>query len=158
MQENSCVIELSFLRANNEYYIKELAYYILETEDYAVYTMKPPYPYAELTTKDKYQCSWITRHLTSIHWGEGDHNYDQLENIMRSISDMNLKFFAKGLEKTTTLIRYLNRPVTNIETIGCPKLCTLPEASFLKCKYHVKDINCCLFKACRIARWLTKIN
>lgn len=118
--------------------------------------MKPPYPFFKLSQKDKRLCGWVTRQLVSIQWNEGKYEYEELENILRDLNDMNLLFFTKGLEKTKTLMKYLDKPVKNIESLGCPKLSVLPETHFLKCEYHRNNSNCSLYKAFRIAEWIKK--
>lgn len=157
-ERKACVVEISFLRANGRYFVKELAYYVMETDDSGVYTFKPPFPYKELSLSDRRLCSWITRHITSIQWNEGEYDYSQLDDLTRSISEMNYKFYTKGDEKSKTLTRYFGKPVENIEKLGCPKLEELPEPLELKCIYHEDNANCCLLRAYRIAQWLKKIN
>ena len=74
------------------------------------------------TFKPSKQTTWNTRHLHGIAWSSGKLDYDKLFAVFYDIKVMNIKVFAKGLEKSKLLTSLLGQNVENLDDYGCPKI------------------------------------
>lgn len=151
-----CVLEISFLRANDENVIKELAYYIVETGENGVFVFRPPFPYRELDIKDKRLNEWVSRNICSLNWNDGDYDFKEFANIIGGLKEKANMFWTKGLEKSIFLTKSLGSVVENVESWGCPKLSDHPIEPLLNCIYHENIERCCLFKAYKLNLWIIK--
>lgn len=150
----TCILEGVFLRASGKFILKEVAFYVVESEEASVFNFKPPFSYEELSYVDKRLCSWISSNICDLKWDDGDLEYSKLNEVALTISGKGKTFFTKGVEKAKFFTDFLGVQVVNIEDLGCPKLTTLSDPIQLTCKYHLNNANCALFKAYRLSFWM----
>lgn len=156
-EENTCILEVNFLRANGRHILKELAYIIVETGESSVYAFRPPFPYHELSLLDRRQCAWISRSICGLDWNEGDYAITDLDFIIPSILSKAGSFYTKGVEKSSFLSELFGVNIVNIESLGCPKFSRLSNECPLHCKYHADNSSCALIKAYKIKLWKMQI-
>ena len=66
----------------------------------------------------------MAKYLYGLDWEKGDYPYCYLQQILQivvlrfTLSD----FYAKGVEKTDTLQKMLQRKISNLEDLLCPKI------------------------------------
>lgn len=142
-----------FKNEENKFIVKEIA--ILSKTCSTNLLIKPPYPFYNLTTKERLQVSWIERNL-GILWNEGFIPFNMLKlNVMDFFRNKHV--YTKGVEKVKWLKKLLdNNNVYNLEDLNCPKFETLynlyPE-NIQTCIYHKKICALknvlCLYKWCK---------
>lgn len=133
----------------NEFIPKEIA--IQFDNQILVLLIKPPYPFYNLTKKERLQVAWIEKNR-GILWNEG---YVPYFNYKFLILDFikHKKIFAKGYEKVMWLKVILeNKNVYNLEESSCPSLETLykkysTSSDIQSCVYHsnicaLKNVTC----------------
>lgn len=150
----TCIVEAVFLRANSKFILKEICYYVVETGENEIFTLKPPHPWEELSYVDKRLCSWISSNICELKWGDGELEYSKLKDLATTISGKGKTFYTKGLEKANFLTDFLDVPVINLEDFHCPKLTDLTDLTnsiSIACKYHSNKSNCALFKAYKLS-------
>ena len=82
---------------------------------------------------------WVSKHLHGISWDSGSYPYWFLSQIFIAIMIRfpTAKFYAKGKEKTETLQKLLQKDVTNLETLLCPKIEEIfTPVEHLTCSLH----------------------
>lgn len=147
-----------FKYKQEEFIIKELSV-CGESIDSIVFL--PPVPYNNLSTKEQKAHTWVTQHLHGIPWSSGKYPYQYLSQILRSFSQRYplSEFFAKGEEKASVLAKYLEKPVENLDSLGCPKVENL-RGTVGCCDNHYltncKHNHCSRRKAVLYHNWLTK--
>lgn len=145
---NAIVDVQGFKTETNEFIIKEIA--ILCDKKVQVFLIKPPYPFYDLTKKERLQVSWIERHR-KIYWNEGEVLYSKHKTLIANIlRDKNI--YVKGSEKTEWLKIFTNYDVNNLEDKGCPSLLSLQKQyencnDLYSCIYHnsvcaLKNVIC----------------
>lgn len=126
-----------FKSEDNKFIPKEIA--ILCEQSSLVLLIKPPYPFYNLTKKERLQVAWIERNR-GIFWNQGFVPYI---NFKFSILNFfkNKRIYAKGLEKVAWLKEILEiDDVYNLEDLSCPNLDTLHK------KYSLsRDIQSCIY-------------
>lgn len=129
-----------FKSEDNKFIPKEIA--ILSGNRSLVLLIKPPYPFYNLTKKERLQVAWIERNR-GIFWNEG---FIPFANFKFHILDFlkNKYIYTKGFEKMMWLKEILEtNHVYNLEDFDCPSLETLHEkysmsTEILSCIYHDK--------------------
>ena len=104
------------------FFIKEVAVCSEEYNDCVLF--QPPRQFEVLSTDEKRAFTWLTRNLHGIDWSAGTYSYIYITQICQSICMRNpkAKFYAKGSEKTKLLTELLERPVMDLNDLGCPKI------------------------------------
>ena len=59
----------------------------------------PPFPWKELSFKNKKTAAWLTRHYHGLRWDSGELPYSSLELILTSLFASYNIIYTKGLEK-----------------------------------------------------------
>lgn len=141
-----------FKNERNEFIPKEIA--IISKSDIMILLIKPPYPFYDLTKKERVQVAWIERNR-GIKWNEGIvpyYNYKcKLQDFLK-----NKCIFTKGAEKVLWLKDiFQNNYVYNLEDKGCPNFATMyrDSSNIRSCIYHknicaVKNVFC-LYNWCK---------
>lgn len=137
----SVIVDVQGFKSEHNMFIpKEIA--ILSEKNSLVLLIKPPYPFYNLTKKERLHVAWIERNR-GIFWKEGFIPY---LNFKFHILDFfkNKYIYPKGSEKVMWLREILEtNNVYNIEDLQCPSLETLHEkystsADIRSCIYHTK--------------------
>lgn len=134
-----------FKNEHNDFIPKEIA--IMSKNHVLVLLIKPPYPFFNLTRKERLQVAWIERNR-GILWNEGFVPYFEYNAlILDFVKDK--RIYTKGGEKVLWLKKILkNESIYNLEDMNCPKLETLyknysTSSDIQSCIYHR---NICAFK------------
>ena len=112
----------SFRSKKSSFIVKELAITCNSYTD--TNSFSPPHSFFSLTLSERKSYLWVSEYLTGLHWERRDFPYCYLQQIFQSgvlrfpLSD----FYAKGVEKTGTLQKLLQRKDTNLEDLLCPQI------------------------------------
>lgn len=144
-----------FKSENNKFIPKEIA--IRSEKHVLVLLIKPPYPFYNLTRKERSHVAWIEKNR-GILWNEGFVPYYNFNFIVQNYLE-NKRIFVKGCEKVLWLKQIIdNDNVYNLEDNDCPKLETLYENYLMSpdiqsCIYHS---NVCAYKnvSCLYKWWI----
>lgn len=134
-----------FKNEDNQFIPKEIA--IVSKTHSFVLLIKPPYPFYNLTKKERLSVSWIERNR-GILWNEGFVPYLNYKILLKDFFK-NKRVYTKGYEKVLWLKDILqNSNVYNLEDNNCPSFENLfkiyERSSELKsCIYHE---NVCAYK------------
>lgn len=146
---NAVVDIQGFKSENNKFIPKEIA--ILCENHVLVLLIKPPYPFYNLTRKERMQVAWIERNI-GILWNEGFVPYFNYKFLIWDYLK-NKNIFTKGCEKVMWLKEILgNDNIYNLEENNCPNLKTLYQkysmsSDIQSCIYHsntcaLKNVTC----------------
>ena len=111
-----------FRSKKSGFIVKELAITCKNYTD--TISFSPPHSFNSLALSEQKSYQWVSKYLHGLDWEKGDYPYCYLQQILRSVvlrfplSD----FYAKGVEKTDTMQKLLQRKVTNLEDLLCPKI------------------------------------
>ena len=111
-----------FRHKKSGFIIKELAIF---TENYTdTVSFLPPASFNTLSLGEQKSYRWVSKFLHGLDWESGDYPYCYLQQICQSIvlRFPLSKFYSKGTEKTDTLQKLLQKEVTNLESLLCPKI------------------------------------
>ena len=151
-----------FRSKKSDFIVKELAITCNNYTD--TISFSPPHSFNSLTLSEQKSYQWVSKYLHGLDWEKGDYPYCYLKQILQSVvlrfplSD----FYAKGVEKTDTLQKLLQRKVTNLEDLLCPKIehlsfyretpiCDLHSTT---CPKRQKNKHCARKKAQLFYYWL----
>lgn len=145
---SSVVIEFEgFQVKTNDFVIKELAFYVVDHGYHARWSFLPPYPWEQLTVKNRKSYAWLTRYCHGLRWDSGELPYSALERIVSSLFISYKTIYTKGLEKTKFLEKISKRKIFNLNDFGCPKIDSL-KRTVLNCPSHKSHFkHCALLKA-----------
>lgn len=142
---NAVVDVQGFKSEDNKFIPKEIA--ILCDNRILVLLIKPPYPFYNLTAKERLQVAWVERNV-GILWNEGFVPYFTYKLLILEYIK-NKKIYTKGCEKVMWLKEILETDnIYNLEECNCPNLKTLyknysTSSDIQSCIYHS---NICAFK------------
>lgn len=128
-----------FKNENNEFIIKELAIISTDEEVYELNLFRPPCGFHELAEKLKSQVIWLEKCFHGLYWNSGLKDYDELNDVFKSVFKMGGTIYVKGDEKRTYINGLLSAMavrVLNLEDFDCPSLPVLRETWKL---YNVKS-------------------
>lgn len=142
LAQKSVVLDIEgFKFKKSTFVIKELSI----TGDYTdTILFSPPEPLSNLQKDHQYSVCWLSRNLHGLSWDSGEYPYNLLHQIFLSIS---LRypahtFYAKGSEKCEFLSHNLKCNVINLETLNCPKIEDLIEATTQQpCRNHSRKLS-----------------
>lgn len=146
---NAIVDVQGFKTESNEFIVKEMA--IACGNQIMILLIKPPFPFYNLTKKEKSQVNWIERNR-KIFWKEGFIPYLKLlQYIEPYLKDKNI--YVKGCEKVSWLRNIVKHDnVYNLEDKNCPSLQKLfddygKSSDIFNCVYHsnvcaLKNVTC----------------
>ena len=102
--------------------IKELSICLNNYSDTVLFL--PPISFNSLSSSERKSHQGVTKHLHGVSWYSGSYLYWFLSQIFIAIKIRfpTAKFYAKGKEKTATLQTLLQKDITHIETLLCPKI------------------------------------
>ena len=148
LTENSVVLDLEgFHYRKNPFFIKELGVCSEEYNDCVLF--KPPRTFEYLSIEEKRAFTWLTRNLHGIDWNAGTYPYIYTTQICQSICLRNptARFYSKGSEKSKLLSELLERPVIDLNDLGCPKTANIRNKT--RCPNHfVRQNGECLGNHC----------
>lgn len=147
-----------FQLPSGNYIVKELAFHAVKGNPLTgVCTFQSPFPFEDLTIREKIQYSWIARNIHRIDWNQGELPYFKFRTILMFLCDMFSNIYVKGLEKKKFLEFLTGRVCHNLEDLGCPKVNELlPTLS--SCTVHSTDFkHCALVKAKAFGRFLQEL-
>ena len=144
----SVVVEFEGFQLNPyDFIIKELAFYVIDYGYHARWNFLPPFPWSELSAKNKKMAAWLTRNFHGLRWESGDLPYSSCELILTSLLTSYKVIYTKGLEKTIFLERKSGRKIFNLDDLNCPKVTSLGSLQ-VKCPVHMLHFkHCALVKA-----------
>ena len=151
----SVVVEFEGFQLNPyDFIIKELAFYVVDYGYHWLWNFLPPFPWNELSAKNKKTAAWLTRNCHGLRWESGDLPYSSLEFILTSLLTSYNTIYTKGLEKTVFLERKTGRKILNLNDLNCPKVTSL-ESLPVKCPIHMPHFkHCALVKASFYAMYI----
>ena len=152
---SSVVVEFEgFQLSPYDFIIKELAFYVVDFGYHGRWNFLPPFPWNELSVKNKKTAAWLTRNCHGLRWESGDLPYSSLELILTSLLTSYNTIYTKGLEKTIFLERKSGRKILNLNDLNCPKV-TFCESLQVKCPVHAPHFkHCALLKASFYAMYI----
>lgn len=146
---NAIVDVQGFKMENNEFIVKEVA--IALQNRILVLLIKPPYPFYDLTRKERLQVSWIERNR-NIFWNSGFVPYLSFKQYIEPyLQDKHI--YVKGCEKVSWLRNIVTHDkVYNLEDKNCPSFQKLFDDygmcnNIFSCVYHsnvcaLKNVTC----------------
>ena len=142
-----------FRHKKSGFIIKELSVCSNNYSDTVLFL--PPISFNSLSSSERKSHQWVTKHLHGISW---DSAFIAIE-----IRFPTAKFYAKGKEKTETLQKLIQKDVTNLETLLCPKIEEIfTPVEHLICSFHSslllfkqKKKHCAKRKAQVYFYWIT---
>lgn len=130
-----------FKNEQNQFIPKEIA--VLCDRRVYVLLIKPPYPFYDLTKKERLQVAWLEKNR-GLLWNEGITPYFNYKNQLCDFLS-NKCILTKGCEKVIWLKEMFDNNITvyNLEDRNCPSLVTLYDqysssSNILSCVYHEK--------------------
>ena len=152
-----------FRHKKSGFIIKELSICSNNYSDTVLFL--PPISFNSLSSSERKSHQWVSKHLHGISWDSGSYPYWFLSQIFIAIKIRfpTAKFYAKGKEKTETLQKLLQKDVTNLETLLCPKIEEIfTPVEHLTCSLHSsilpfkqKKKHCAKRKAQVYFYWIT---
>ena len=154
---SSIVVELEGFQLNtNDFIIKELAFYVVDYGYHGCWNFLPPFPWSELSVKNKKTAAWLTRNCHGLRWESGDFLYSSLELILKSLLTSYNTVYTKGLEKSIFLERKSGQKILNLNDFSCPKVISL-ESLQIKCPVYIPHFkHCALVKDFFYAKYIKK--
>lgn len=140
--------------------VKELSMYDLNYHSSQHWIFKPPENIVIYCGKAKRANRWVTHNQHRIPWEAGDVNFEETGKIVNNIFSSFDSIYVKGRQKIDLLCSYVqckSPEFINLETLGCPKLDTLMEPTWLgsHCFFHNFDPTACtIYKTKSLVRWL----
>ena len=121
MSYDTVIVDFEAFYVNNIWHIKELA--ACHNNDSVIqFSFKSVFPHESLSYKDRQTVSEQFK-IHNIPWNSGDLCPSDLLMVTRNnLVKENALYFVKGAEKCIIVSNLLNKPVTNIDVMGCPKL------------------------------------
>lgn len=149
MNTKAIVDVQGFKTDDNQFILKEIA--LVCNDQIEVFSVKPPYPFRNLSSTERKQVNWIQRNR-NMYWNDGMIPYNSYVNFIDNFLK-NKTIYCKGLEKVNWIRNILQRDnVINLEDMGCPKLLSLYEEyrssnDTYHCIYHpticaLKNVTC----------------
>lgn len=139
-----------FQLTNKSFVAKEVAVCTLHSGQIAHFVLQPPlnqYP-------DSKSQWYLQSYHHGIEWDRGFVPYENLKNLLEDIITEDDKVLCKGLEKCLFLQNLLQRHITNLDTMACPKLAKLREKK-VKCVFHNGEyFNCALQNVTVLRLWI----
>ena len=153
------VIDIEGFQVKNKFYAKELAVVYLSDLHTAQWIFKSPFPYTEITDKDKSTVYYCEKHLHGIRWSRGHIDYNLLTPTVASVCKSGDIVYAKGRQKKEFLQRIVPEgvDVRDLEEINCPRFEQLKVHEIEKrCALtsHQRSSHCALRKAFAFSNWL----
>lgn len=150
---SSIILECQcYKNTQNNFIIKELAYASCNDSYYnGVYLFKPPHSFVGVI-KD---VEW-TRSYHGFEWTEGVTKYEELESILKSVTEDFDTIYTKGLEKSIFLSQVLGRVVIDLNDIINKRLDQLVE-EIRECPFHMNkkgSYRCAYSNALNLSKWL----
>lgn len=156
---NNAIVDVQgFKTEQNEFIPKEIA--IMSNNKIFVLLIKPPFPFYNLTKKERIQVSWIERNR-GIYWNQGFVPYVNYKNVIGDFLK-NKCILTKGYEKVSWIKDMFNNyNVHNLEDRQCPNLESLrskysTSTDILSCIYH--EHICALKNVLYLNKWCKENN
>lgn len=145
---SSVVIEFEgFQFKPHVFIVKELAFYDVNRGFHGRWSFLPPFPWEQLSKKNRKTFSWLTRYCHELDWESGDLPYTSLPLILTFLFVSYKDIYIKGLEKSKFFENLSGRKILDLNDFMCPKMDTLKCAT-LDCPDHASHFNhCALAKA-----------
>ena len=123
LSERSVVLDFEGFRHKKQNFIlKEVA--VCSEDCIDSFLLLPPTNLSSLSDSEQKSYHWLTKQLHGLCWAHGDYFYADLTRILQSyvLRYPKAVFYAKGLEKSVLFSHLLDRPVVDLDSIGCPKI------------------------------------
>lgn len=142
----------------NQFIPKEIA--ILWKSRLLVLLIKPPYPFYELTKKERLEVASIEK-TRGIYWNEGVVPYSNYKDCINYYLNKKCCILTKGYEKMLWIKEmFKNDNLFNLEDIHCPSFLTLYEkytsSNIVSCIHH--DKICALKNVFFLDKWCRENN
>ena len=127
----------SFRHKKSGFIIKELSFCSNNYSDTVL--CLPPISFNSLSPSEGKSHQWVTKRLHGISWAmAANHTCFLSQNIITiKIRFSTAKFYAKGKEKTKTLQKLLQKVITNLQKLLCPKVEEIfTPGDHLTCSLH----------------------
>ncbi|CAH0387609.1 unnamed protein product [Bemisia tabaci] len=152
------VISVHGFKSNtNRYIVKECSLITLDGEALYHWIVKSPFQLSELDHSRRREASHVTHRVHGLSWDDGDIEYGDWVNSLKTLADRAETIYAKGKEIALFLSTLLGVAVTNVEDLGCPALKNLTGPA-LECLHHrlaqSSVTNCALVNASLVRHWL----
>lgn len=139
-----------FHLTDKSFVAKEVAVCSLEDGRTAHFLLQPP-----LNTCPDFRSQWyVETYCHGIDWDKGFVPYDNLKDVLSSVIGCEYRVYCKGLDKCRFFENLLQRHITNLDTLTCPKLAKLRECE-VKCLFHNGQyFNCALQNVLVLRLWI----
>lgn len=154
--ESSCIIEFQAFRGNlNEFIVKELFMYDINTNTSKYFLFKAPYRFSKLTNKFFRVNNWLINHFHKITWNEGFIEYNKLNDILNSYCKKYETIYTTGNEKCQFLRSYTSANVIDINIPKTNELLVRSPCVHVKDNQH-KFSKCAIIKTYSLLEYLKK--
>lgn len=139
-----------FQLTDKSFVAKEVAVCTLHSGQIAHFVLQPP-----ANTYPDFKSQWyLQSYHHGVDWNVGFMPYENLKTVLQDIISEGDSVLCKGLEKCVFLQNLLQRHITNMDTMACPKLTKLRENK-VKCVFHSGDhFNCALQNVMVLRLWI----
>lgn len=147
-----------FKEGDNKFILKEISAVCLEDGLRVTHLFEPPYPWSNLSGKNRAVNNWLTRHYHNLSWDSGLIPYELLEDVVTSMLYEATIIYVKGAEKKTWLRNIIGNGtvIFDLHDLGCSSLSKLREE--YKCPNHthdhVKHYNCARRNVELLSNWI----
>lgn len=144
-----------FHDAQGMFMAKEVAVVAVDHYAFAHWVVAPPYPFSELSSRERGRNNWLTLMHHGIEWFEGDVTHKQLNANLRDVARTARNIFTRGSQKENFLREVMSREIINLERVECPSFRKLPDdvGSCLLHSGHRKEFSCALNRALKVKKW-----
>lgn len=160
------VVDLQGYALPDQFILKELSIRLGSGEEHFVF--KPPFPYHQISKKDRRTVNVAETKLLGIRYSDGEFDYEDIDSILyRSLSDDVSFIYVRGHQKRDFLEKRLANVlltcpnVVNTETLDQwqppPPKCQ-PSTSDKICSHHMpgRPYRCTTIIAENIFEWIIK--
>ena len=148
LEQNCFIVDFQGYPTRSKFLFKEISVYNNSNKTFRNYFCSTP----------KLFCKTYTFLLNNHHQIPHYYGKTYYKNIFHSLERASI-IFCKGEDKKSILEKYLNVPIVNLETRGCPTLRELPTPQLLqRCRFEKHtDNRYCSFKIVQsLVSWLNQ--
>lgn len=140
---------------NNDFYLKELAFFNPVTMQCWSGLFKPPFDKKYMKKKGADAIDTITRNVHGLKWDDGAFPYPMAYYVVSHFGSENL-LYSKGKDVCAWLQQFTTTPIIDLDQFGCPPLKELPHGCL--CLHHnTLDKSCAIDKAVRMGQFFSKV-
>lgn len=157
------IVDIEGFNIKNQFIVKEFAYYRLCDFQKAQLLFSSPFPWKELSSKEKGTARYCERNLHRLPWSSGNINYQNRIKIFRSVFKSGDTIFVKGLQKQKyfeSVLQPADVWVKNLEEYSFPSVNQIELKTPAVCPFHSRKQtrHCALAKVVKLASYWEQLD